>query len=328
MVRHFGGAACKAAGKIPATVGLDTWGVDFVLLDENDNLIGDAVAYRDHRTAGMVEELEKTIPAKELYARAGIQFQNYNTIYQLAALQKEHPEHIAAKRLLMVPEYINFLLTGVKQHEYTIASTTSLLNAASQDWDEVILEKMGLPRGIFGDIAMPGTSLGSLRPEIRDEVGFDTEVVLPATHDTGSAFLAIPAKDDNAVYISSGTWSLLGVENEAPITTPVSFAENFTNEGGAYSRYRYPKNIIGLWMIQSIRRELNGVVYVQGKEQRTEAAKKWSFDDLVNEAKKAAYFPARIDVNARASSRPTACPRRSDRNAATPTSRCRRPWVN
>ena len=290
--------ACKAAGKIPATVGLDTWGVDFVLLDGNDNLIGDAVAYRDHRTAGMVEEFEKIIPAKELYARAGIQFQNYNTIYQLAALQKEHPEHIAAaKRILMVPEYINFLLTGVKQHEYTIASTTSLLNAASQDWDEVILEKMGLPRGIFGDIAMPGATLGHLRPEIRDEIGFDAEVVLPATHDTGSAFLAIPAKDDNAVYISSGTWSLLGVENEAPITTPVSFEENFTNEGGAYSRYRYLKNIMGLWMIQSIRRELNGVVYVQGKEQRTEAAKKWSFDDLVNEAKKAADFSSRIDVN-------------------------------
>ena len=290
--------ACKTAGKIPATVGLDTWGVDFVLLDENDNLIGDAVAYRDHRTDRMIEEVEKMIPAEELYARAGIQFQNYNTIYQLAALEKEHPEQLAAaKRFLMVPEYLNFLLTGVKQHEYTIVSTTSLLNAVSQDWDDTILEKMGLPREIFGDIAMPGTALGGLRPEIRDEIGFDATVVLPAAHDTGSAFLAIPAKDDNAVYISSGTWSLLGVENEAPITSPVSFQENFTNEGGAFSRYRYLKNIMGLWMIQSIRRELNGVVYVQGKEQRTESAKKWSFDDLVNEAKGAADFPSRIDVN-------------------------------
>ena len=291
--------ACGAMGKIPATVGIDTWGVDYVLLDENDCVLGDAVAYRDSRNEGMDKEVSKFITPEALYARTGIQKQPFNTIYQLMAQKLEAPEQMAAaKRLLMIPEYLNFLLTGVKMSEYTIASTSNLLDARKKDWDQDLIEMLGLPFEIFGDLHMPGTAVGQLLPEIQAQVGFDATVILPATHDTGSAFLAVPAKDDNAVYLSSGTWSLLGVENEIAITTPESHAANFTNEGGAWYRYRYLSNIMGLWMIQSVRRELNGVSYVVGKEQREATGKKWSFPDLIAEAEKEEGFPGMVDVNA------------------------------
>ena len=290
--------ACAAAGKIPATVGIDTWGVDYVLLDGTDRVLGDAVAYRDSRNEGMDQVVSGFISPEELYARTGIQKQPFNTIYQLMAQKLEHPEQVsAAKRLLMVPEYLNFLLTGVKMSEYTIASTGSLLDAHKKDWDRELIAMLGLPVEIFGQLYMPGTAVGGLLPEIRERVGYDTTVILPATHDTGSAFLAVPALDDNAVYLSSGTWSLLGVENEVAITTEASRLANFTNEGGAWYRYRYLSNIMGLWMIQSVRRELNGVSYVIGKEQRQASAKKWSFPDLIAEAEKEEGFPSVVDVN-------------------------------
>ncbi len=290
--------ACKEAGKIPCTVGIDTWAVDYVLLDGQDQVIGDAVAYRDSRTEGMREVVNGIVDAKALYRRAGIQYQPFNTIYQLTALKKEHPEQLEkAKWLLMIPEYFNFKLTGVKRNEYTNASSTNLLHAEEKTWDREVIGKLGLPQEMFHELALPGTVLGKLLPEVQAEVGFDTTVILPATHDTGSAFLAVPARDDNAAYLSSGTWSLLGVENEVPITTVESMAQNFTNEGGAWYRYRYLKNIMGLWMIQSIRRELNGVAYVQGKENRTAATKQWSFPDLIAAAKEAEDFTAVVDVN-------------------------------
>ena len=291
--------ACGDLGKIPATVGIDTWGVDYVLLDENDKVLGDAVAYRDSRNEGMDNVVSKFISAEALYARTGIQKQPFNTIYQLMAQKLEAPEQVAAaKRLLMIPEYLNFLLTGVKKSEYTIASTSNLLDACKKDWDKELIEMLGLPVEIFGELCMPGESVGRLLPEIQAQVGFNTMVILPATHDTGSAFLAVPAKDDNAVYLSSGTWSLLGVENEVAITTPESHAANFTNEGGAWYRYRYLSNIMGLWMIQTVRREHNGVSYVVGKEQRQATGKKWSFPDLIAEAEKEEGFPSMVDVNA------------------------------
>ena len=291
--------ACGAAGKIPATIGIDTWGVDYVLMDENDNVLGDAVAYRDSRNEGMDLEVSKFISPEDLYARTGIQKQPFNTIYQLMAQKLEHPEQVKnAKRLLMVPEYLSFLLTGVKKSEYTIASTGSLLDAHKKDWDRELIEMLGLPVDIFGELSMPGTAVGDLLPEIQKEVGFNSSVILVAAHDTGSAFLAVPAKDDNAVYLSSGTWSLLGVENEMAITTEASRQANFTNEGGAWYRYRYLSNIMGLWMIQSVRRELNGVSYVAGKDNRVATGKKWSFPDLIAEAEKEEGFAAVVDVNA------------------------------
>lgn len=291
--------ACGAAGKIPATIGIDTWGVDYVLLDEEDEVLGDAVAYRDSRNEGMDQEVSKYISPEDLYARTGIQKQPFNTIYQLMAQKLEHPEQIAnADRLLMVPEYLNYLLTGVKKSEYTIASTGSLLDAHKKDWDRELIEMLGLPVDIFGQLYMPGTVVGDLLPAIEQEVGFNASVILVAAHDTGSAFLAVPAKDDNAVYLSSGTWSLLGVENEVAITNEDSRLANFTNEGGAWYRYRYLSNIMGLWMIQSVRRELNGVSYVAGKDNRTATGKKWSFPDLIAEAEKEEGFAAVVDVNA------------------------------
>lgn len=296
--------ACKALGKIPATVGIDTWAVDFVLLDQKGNPVGDAVAYRDSRTEDADKLVEAKISAAGLYARTGIQKQPFNTIYQLAALQKEHPEQLeAAHSLLMIPDYFHYRLTGVQKQEYTNATSTGLVNAAKKTWDRDLLDTLGLPRRLFGPLSMPGTVVGPLREEIAAEVGFQTTVVLPATHDTGSAFLAVPAEDDRAVYLSSGTWSLLGVENEAPITTEASRAQNFTNEGGAWYRYRYLKNIMGLWMIQSIRRELNGVDYVAGKERAAwtldvqPGEKQWSFPDLIAAAESAADFPSVVNAN-------------------------------
>ena len=291
--------ACKAAGKLPATVGIDTWAVDFVLLDEAGRLLGDAVAYRDARTAGLREALEPALPFARHYARTGIQYQPFNTAYQLAALRREAPEQLdAAAHFLMIPEYFNYLLTGRIKNEYTNATSTALVNAESRSWDDEIIAALGLPRGMFGPLHLPGEEVGRFTPGVRAAVGFDCTVVLPATHDTGSAFLAVPALDSNAVTLSSGTWSLLGVENEAPITTPESRAQNFTNEGGYQYRFRYLKNIMGLWMIQSIRRELNGEAYVAGKAPVVPAGGTYSYAQLEAEARAQASFPSRVDVDA------------------------------
>lgn len=296
---------CKEIGKIPCMIGIDTWAVDFILLKDNDLPCSDMVAYRDTRTQGMDEVVNASVPLEELYANTGIQKQPFNTIYQLTALKREHPEQLElADRFLMVPEYLNFVLTGKKVNEYTNASSTNLLNARAKTWDWNVIDSLGFPRKIFGELQMPGTVVGGLTSAVQSVVGFDAQVVLPATHDTGSAFLAVPARDDKAVYISSGTWSLLGVENETPITTAESRAANFTNEGGAWYRFRYLKNIMGLWMIQSIRRELNGVDYVEGKAKSVswtlsdhDADKKYSFNDLETLAKGAADFAGRVDAN-------------------------------
>ena len=290
--------ACKAAGRIPATVGIDTWAVDYVLLDGDGKQLGDAVAYRDGRTEGMDKVVEGIVPPAELYSKTGIQKQIFNTIYQLTALKQEYPEQLErAESLLMIPDYFNYRLTGVKRQEYTNATSTDLVNAAEKVWDLELIRRLGLPTELFGELSMPGTVVGELTSEIQEIVGFNTTVILPATHDTGSAFLAVPARDENAVYLSSGTWSLLGVANEAPITSEASRLQNFTNEGGAWYRFRYLKNIMGLWMIQSIRRELNGVAYVAGRESKYAAGRTYSFPDLIGEAKGAADFPSVVDAN-------------------------------
>ena len=248
--------AAHDAGYTPTTVGIDTWAVDFLLLDADGTPIGDPVAYRDGRTAAMREELEPILPFTKLYARTGIQYQSFNTVYQLCALKKEHPEQLAAaEHFLMVPDYLNYRLTGVMANEYTNASTTALVGAISKDWDDEIINRLGLPRKIFGRISTPGTKLGNLSSAVKDYVGFDCTVVLPATHDTGSAFLAVPARDDKAVYLSSGTWSLLGTELDAPILTADSCQSGLSNELGANGKINYLKNIIGLWLIQESRRE-------------------------------------------------------------------------
>lgn len=290
--------ACKSQNMIPKTIGIDTWAVDFVLLDGQDEMVDLPVAYRDGRTRGMDSAVSEVISEKELYEKCGIQKQLFNTIYQLMAIKKECPEALErAESLLMLPDYLGFLLTGVKKQEYTNASSTNLVNAAAKTWDMDLIKRLGLPEKLFGELSVPGEVVGKLKKEISEEVGFDATVILPATHDTGSAFLSVPARDETSVYLSSGTWSLLGVENMAPITSEEARAENLTNEGGAFYRYRFLKNIMGLWIIQSIRRELNGTEYVEGRKSKYASERTYSFPDLIEEAKKYEDFDAVIDVN-------------------------------
>lgn len=307
--------ACAQKGFCPKSVGIDTWGVDFVLLDADDQVLGHAVSYRDERTQGMFDVARILIPDDRLYQKTGIQRQPFNTIYQFLALQQENPEALdQARTFLMIPDYLAFVLTGMKANEYTNASTTGLLNAHTRMWDTDILDACNIPKDIFPQLLFPGDSLGHVLPRIAEEIGYDPEIILPATHDTGSAYLAVPAQDDQAVFLSSGTWSLLGVENRGAITTTASQEENFTNEGGVDHTYRYLKNIMGLWMIQSIRRELNGVAYVQGEESEAELSHEaclaraslgmtpeqkdeLGFADLIAAAQKAPDFVAILDVN-------------------------------
>ncbi len=247
---------CKEIGKIPVTMGIDTWGVDFVLLDRDDQILGDTVGYRDSRTEGMDEKVYEVIPQDELYARTGIQKQIFNTVYQLMAVKETHPEYLEqAESILMIPDYLHFLLTGVKKNEYTNATTGQLVSPETNDWDYELIDMLGYHSNIFRPVSMPGTVVGEFTEEVQKEVGFNCTVVLPATHDTGSAVLAVPTNDDDAVYISSGTWSLMGIERREADCSMESMKANFTNEGGYDHRFRYLKNIMGLWMIQSVKKE-------------------------------------------------------------------------
>ncbi|WP_026488060.1 rhamnulokinase [Butyrivibrio sp. XBB1001] len=257
---------CKELGKIPATMGIDTWGVDYVLLDKDDQKIGDCIAYRDGRTEGMDNEVYKIISEEDLYSRTGIQKAIFNTIYQLMSTKARNPEKLEkARTFLMVPDYFHFLLTGVRKQEYTNASTTQLLNAKTCDWDHELINKLGYPDELFGELSMPGTIVGAIKKEIEAKVGYSCKVVLPATHDTGSAVMSVPATGDNTLYISSGTWSLMGCELEEANCTQEARKANFTNEGGYQHRYRFLKNIMGLWMIQSVKKEFEEGYDFEGK---------------------------------------------------------------
>ena len=274
---------CKEIGKIPVSMGVDTWGVDFVLMDKDDKVLGNTVGYRDHRNEGMDEEVYKTISLEDLYARTGIQKAIFNTVYQLMAVKTKHPEYLEqAETMLHVPDYFHYLLTGKKTCEYTEATTGQLVNAETKDWDYELIDKLGYPRKMFQKLIMPGTSVGHFTEEVKAEVGFDVEVVAPATHDTGSAVLAVPANDDEFIYISSGTWSLMGIEREKADCSKKSCEMNFTNEGGYAGRFRYLKNIMGLWMIQSVRHEYDD---------------KYGFAEICQMAEEAKDFPSRVDAN-------------------------------
>lgn len=274
---------CKEIGKVPKTIGIDTWAVDFVLLDENDDILGNSVSYRDDRTEGYMEKAFKIIPQDMLYLYTGIQFQRFNTLYQLLAIKDNNPEYLEkAKTFLMIPDYLNFLLTGIKANEYTNATSTQLVNSFDKTWDENILNEYGIKKEIFQEIKMPKTSLGNLRKELVDEFGFDMEVILPATHDTGSAFISSVCNDSDSIYVSSGTWSLIGVENRFPICVPQALDYNFTNEGGIDYRFRFLKNIMGLWIIQEVRRNLNN---------------EYSFADLVVLAEQNKNFKSIVNVD-------------------------------
>ena len=274
---------CAELGKIPCYMGIDTWGVDYVLVDREGKRIGNAVGYRDDRTTGIDREVYQIIPEKELYARTGIAKQVFNTIYQLVALKKENPEQLLeAETLLLSPDYYNFLLTGKRASEYTIASTGQLVSPETKDWDYELIRMLGLPEKIFTPLQKPGTILGGLSDAVKAEIGYDCQVVMVTSHDTASAVLAVPSKTADFAYISSGTWSLLGVELENAICNEQSREANFTNEGGYDYKYRFLKNIMGLWMIQSVRNEMN---------------KAYSFAQLCAMAEEVKDFSSRVDVD-------------------------------
>lgn len=274
---------CGKLGKQPAALAIDTWGVDYALIDKNGKRLCKTVSYRDNRTKGADKQIEKTLPFSALYQKTGIQKQQFNTIYQLYAHKQQSPADFEnAAHFLMMPEYLSFLLTGVIKNEYTNATTTAMVNAVQKEWDLSILKTIDVPQNLFSPLSKPGTVLGGFTDKIKAEIGFDAKVLLAPSHDTASAFLAVPAKDDNAVYLSSGTWSLLGVENKQPITTVESLAANFTNEGGYDYRFRYLKNIMGLWMVQSVRRE---------------TADKPSYAVLEEQARNNSSFASIVDAN-------------------------------
>lgn len=257
---------CKERNIVPVSMGIDTWAVDYVLLDEAGNRIQDVYGYRDSRMKGIDKEIYKIICEEDLYLRTGIQKQIFNTIYQL----KTEDKLDEANCMLMIPDYFNYLLSGQKITEYTNASTTQLVSPITKDWDYELIELLGYPKHIFTKIKKPGYVVGNLRQEIQKIVGFDTRVVLPATHDTASAVLAIPSNEDS-LYISSGTWSLMGCELKEANCSLESKERNFTNEGGIDYRFRYLKNIMGMWMINSMKHEI---------------ANEYSFNDICEMAKK------------------------------------------
>lgn len=246
-----------AAKKIPiASMAIDTWGVDYGLLDKDGNLIGLPINYRDDRTIGIIEKFDKIVPLKELYASTGIQFMNFNTIFQFLADKETRPViYENADKFLMMPDLFNYFLTGNKYNEYTNASTGQLLDAKKRTWDKELVERAGLRTDLFCEMIQPGTVYGEFLPEVVEETGLSgCKVIAVGSHDTASAVAATPFVDPNAAFLSCGTWSLLGLEKDEPVLTEESFEYNYTNEGGVEGKIRLLKNINGLWIMQNLRR--------------------------------------------------------------------------
>ena len=246
----------KEADPMPGSIGLDTWGVDFALLDGSGKILGLPYCYRDDRTAGAMDSFFRKVPRDEVYGRTGIQFLKINTLFQLESMVRDaSPLLEAASDLLFMPDLFHYLLAGVKRTEFTFATTSQLYNPVKQGWDDELLAALGLDRSLMQEVVASGTVLGHVGPEICEETGFPgVPVVAAATHDTGSAVAAVPAEGDDWAFISSGTWSLMGVESAAPVLTDGAREANFTNEGGVGGRFRLLKNIMGLWLLQQCRR--------------------------------------------------------------------------
>ena len=247
-------AAFKKYGDRIVSIGFDTWGVDYALLDSNGDLIGNPYHYRDSRNDTMMEEAFKLVPKKEIYDETGIQFMQINTLYQLLAHSRTSPETVAAARhFLTVPDLLNYWLTGVMKNEFSFATTTQLYNPVENRWSERLIKAVGFDPAIFEEVVLPGTVLGKLLPVEAEKLGAGSDVVVTAVacHDTASAVAAVPARPgNNYAYISSGTWSLLGIESDKPIINDLSYRYEITNEGGREGKITYLKNIMGLWIIQ------------------------------------------------------------------------------
>lgn len=265
------------------SIGIDSWAVDFGLLDCNGDLIGNPVHYRDKRTDGIMEKVLKRIPKQDIFHETGVQFLPFNTIYQLVALQESGVLN-QAETLLLIPDLLTYFLTGEKLTEYTNATTTQLYNPITVNWSGVLLEQLNIPRRVFAPVVQPGTVIGPMRPDVTTGLlGTKLEVMAVASHDTGSAVAAVPAKKEKFAYLSSGTWSLLGMEVKQPVMTDQALALNFTNEGGIDGTYRLLKNIMGLWLLQEMQKEWQRY------------GKKLSWEEMTHETRRGTPFVSFID---------------------------------
>lgn len=272
-------------GKTLNSVGVDTWGVDFGLIGEDGKLLSSPVHYRDSRTEGMMEEVFKRVSRREIFERTGIQFMQLNTLYQLFSMSLANSSVLEiADTFLMMPDLFNYFLTGEKSSEFTIATTSQCYDLLDGMWFNSLLERLNIPWEIMPEVVSPGTIIGNILPDIEEEVGLSSvSVIAPACHDTGSAVAAVPVQSDNWAYISSGTWSLIGIEVEEPIINETSHQLNFTNEGGVNGTYRFLKNVAGLWLIQECKR-------IWEKEGET-----LTYEEITNLAEEAKPFIAFVD---------------------------------
>ncbi|MFN4261832.1 MAG: rhamnulokinase [Gemmataceae bacterium] len=285
----FGGIDC---------LGVDTWGVDFALLGRDGTLLGNPRHYRDPHTEGMLEAAFQRVPQLEIFQQTGIQFMRINTLYQLLALQRDRsPLLEVAEHFLMIPDLFHYFFTGIKVNEFTDASTSQLINPHTRQWAYDLLNAFGLPVKIFGNLITPGTVLGPLRKTIVSDTGVGAvPVIAPATHDTASAVVAAPAQGESWAYISSGTWSLMGVEIPEPHVGAAVLQANFTNEGGMGGTVRFLKNIMGLWLVQECRRAWE------------RAGKTYTYDELTRMAEAAAPFTCIVNPDDAAFLLPTDMP--------------------
>lgn len=277
--------ARREYGDAVVSAGIDTWGVDYALLDARGRLLGLPYQYRDTRTEGMMEKAFEKVPQNGIYEATGIQFIFFNTLFQLLAdRETENPALHQASDLLFLPDYLGYCLTGRKTCERTIASTSQLYNPRTRDWDTGLIEKLNLPRHLFNPVTDPGATLGPIRSDLAEDAGFEPfAMVSVAGHDTASAVAAVPASGDNFAYLSSGTWSLMGLELANPVITRESFDDGFTNETGLGGRIRFLKNICGLWLVQESAR--------YWADQGTD----YSYEEMARMAAEAAPFRSFID---------------------------------
>ncbi len=280
--------AQRAFGSAFDGIGIDTWGVDYVLLDSEDRILGYPYHYRDNRTDGMMEEAFKVVPREKMYGRTGTQSAQFNTVFQLLAESKRDLNLLTvADKMLLMPDYLNFTLSGRKRSEFTIASTTGLVDPKTRNWDWELIREFGFPERLFPEMAEPGTRLGTLSHSLAKRTGLDPgiPVIAGAGHDTASAVVSAPAADGGWAFLSSGTWSLMGVELRKPILSRDAMKFNFTNEGGVDGTTRFLKNIIGLWPIQECRRHW------------AEKGNEYSYAQLTSLASEEGFVKAWVDLN-------------------------------
>ncbi len=279
--------AVRKYGDAVGSVGVDTWGVDYGLVDARGKLLGAPFQYRDRRTQGMQEEAFRRMPRQEIYQRTGIQFMFFNTLFQLLAEVNSRARMDKAERMLFMPDLLHHLLTGVGANEKSIASTSQLLNPHTQAWEGDVIRAMGLPEKMFGNLVDAGTVLGGLLPGVATETGAkQLRVITPAGHDTASAVVGVPAGEPEPVFLSSGTWSLMGRELSRPVISEASYQATFSNEGGVFGTTRFLKNIAGMWLLQECKRAWDA------------AGKPVSYDVLERQAESSPPFTTFIDPDA------------------------------